>query len=123
MLFRSVILLDEPAAGTNPVEKRDLAALIKQINEERGVSVLLIEHDMKLVMSIAHRLIVLNFGQKIAEGTPEQIQRDPAVIAAYLGSSEEEAAEEMEGGPEVHLLDVPDEITQAGGTTQKERNR
>ena len=90
-----VILLDEPAAGTNPAEKRDLAALITKINAERGVSVLLIEHDMKLVMSIAHRLVVLNFGQKIAEGTPEQIQKDPAVIAAYLGSSEDEAAEEI----------------------------
>lgn len=93
-----VILLDEPAAGTNPAEKRDLATLITKINAEDGVSVLLIEHDMKLVMSIAHRLVVLNFGQKIAEGTPEQIQKNPAVIAAYLGSSEEEAAEELEHG-------------------------
>ncbi|MDB5733247.1 MAG: transporter ATP-binding protein, partial [Variovorax sp.] len=81
-----VILLDEPAAGTNPVEKQELAALIRKINVEDGVSVLLIEHDMKLVMSVAHRLVVLNFGQKIAEGTPEQIQRDPAVVAAYLGT-------------------------------------
>ena len=93
-----VILLDEPAAGTNPAEKRDLATLITKINAEDGVSVLLIEHDMKLVMSIAHRLVVLNFGQKIAEGTPEEIQRNPAVIAAYLGSSEEEAATEMAAG-------------------------
>lgn len=93
-----VILLDEPAAGTNPAEKRDLATLITKINAEDGVSVLLIEHDMKLVMSIAHRLVVLNFGQKIAEGTPEQIQKNPAVIAAYLGSSEEEAATELAEG-------------------------
>ena len=93
-----VILLDEPAAGTNPMEKRELATLITKINVEDGVSVLLIEHDMKLVMSIAHRLVVLNFGQKIAEGTPEQIQKNPAVIAAYLGSSEEEAAEELATG-------------------------
>ena len=93
-----VILLDEPAAGTNPAEKRDLAALITKINQDDGVSVLLIEHDMKLVMSIAHRLVVLNFGQKIAEGTPEQIQKNPAVIAAYLGSSEEEAAQELAHG-------------------------
>jgi len=93
-----VILLDEPAAGTNPAEKRDLATLITKINAQDGVSVLLIEHDMKLVMSIAHRLVVLNFGQKIAEGTPEQIQKNPAVIAAYLGSSEEEAAEELAHG-------------------------
>jgi branched-chain amino acid transport system ATP-binding protein len=72
-----VLLLDEPAAGTNPVEKRELAQLIDRINTERGVSVLLIEHDMKLVMSIAHRIIVLNFGLKIAEGSPQEIQRDP----------------------------------------------
>ena len=63
-----VLLLDEPAAGTNPSEKRDLAELIARINRERNISVLLIEHDMKLVMSIAHRIVVLNFGQKIARG-------------------------------------------------------
>jgi branched-chain amino acid transport system ATP-binding protein len=85
-----VILLDEPAAGTNPVEKRELADLIRKINEVDNISVLLIEHDMKLVMSIAHRLIVLNFGIKIAEGSPEQIQKDPAVVAAYLGTADDD---------------------------------
>ena len=100
-----VILLDEPAAGTNPVEKQELAALIQKINVEDNISVLLIEHDMKLVMSVAHRLVVLNFGQKIAEGTPEQIQRDPAVIAAYLGTSEDEATA-MTEGLEVHAIDI-----------------
>ncbi len=102
-----VILLDEPAAGTNPVEKRELAALIEQINAE-GVSVLLIEHDMKLVMSVADRIVVLNFGQRIAEGTPEQIQRDPAVVAAYLGTSEAEAEQELEthDQPELHRIDL-----------------
>ena len=101
-----VILLDEPAAGTNPVEKRDLAELIQRINLERGVSVLLIEHDMKLVMSVAHRIIVLNFGEKIAEGTPQQIQRDPAVVAAYLGTSADEAVEAVAEQPELTLIDL-----------------
>jgi branched-chain amino acid transport system ATP-binding protein len=102
-----VILLDEPAAGTNPAEKRELAALIEQINAE-GVSVLLIEHDMKLVMSVAHRIVVLNFGKRIAEGTPEQIQRDPAVVAAYLGTSTEEAEQELESHdqPELRTIDT-----------------
>jgi branched-chain amino acid transport system ATP-binding protein len=89
-----VLLLDEPAAGTNPAEKRELAELIRRINAERDMSVLLIEHDMKLVMSVAHRIIVLNFGEKIAEGTPEEIQRDPTVIAAYLGTPADESGDD-----------------------------
>jgi branched-chain amino acid transport system ATP-binding protein len=87
----AVLLLDEPAAGTNPSEKRELGELIKQINREMAVSVLLIEHDMKLVMSVADRVMVLNFGQLIAAGTPQQIQRDPVVVAAYLGVAPDEA--------------------------------
>ena len=108
-----VILLDEPAAGTNPVEKRELATLIKSINVDDGIGVLLIEHDMKLVMSVADRLVVLNFGQKIAEGTPEEIQRNPAVIAAYLGTSEG-AEDAVEHQPELRRIDTTmslDELT------------
>ncbi|URM91764.1 ABC transporter ATP-binding protein [Streptomyces sp. MRC013] len=86
-----VLLLDEPAAGTNPTEKLELERLIRRINAELGVSVLLIEHDMRLVMSVADRVMVLNFGRKIAEGTPGEVQRHPAVVEAYLGASEEGA--------------------------------
>ncbi|MGC2169090.1 MAG: ABC transporter ATP-binding protein [Acidimicrobiales bacterium] len=82
-----VILLDEPAAGTNPSEKLELTTLIRRVRDERGVSVLLIEHDMKLVMALAERLYVLNFGSTIAEGTPEEIRSNQAVIDAYLGTT------------------------------------
>jgi len=85
-----LLLLDEPAAGLNPGETQALADTILRIRE-RGITVLLIEHDMSLVMQIAQRLVVLDFGRKIAEGTPEEIKAHPDVIAAYLGTEAADA--------------------------------
>ena len=83
-----LILLDEPAAGMNSTEKVELNVLLRQILE-RGVTILIVEHDMKLMMDISDRIFVLNYGKKLAEGTPEEIQKNPEVIAAYLGGDDE----------------------------------
>lgn len=86
-----ILLLDEPAAGINPEETEGFSELIRKI-VGTGLTVCLIEHKMDMVMSLADRILVLDHGEKIAEGTPEEVRRNPAVISAYLGGDEDAAA-------------------------------
>jgi branched-chain amino acid transport system ATP-binding protein len=86
-----LLLLDEPAAGMNPQETRDLDALIVKIGREENISILLIEHDMKLVMNISDRIYVMEYGKKIAQGSPQEIRSNPKVIEAYLGEGGDDA--------------------------------
>ena len=99
-----LLCLDEPAAGLNPRESASLNALLQGIRAEIGTSILLIEHDMSVVMEISDHVVVLEYGQKISDGTPEHVKSDPRVIAAYLGVEDEEvedviaSVEQLQGG-------------------------
>ena len=88
----AILLLDEPTAGMNAEEKESMARFILDVHEERGVTVVVIDHDIDVIMDISDRVVVLDFGRKIAEGTPDEVRSDPAVIDAYLGHAREEGA-------------------------------
>ena len=83
-----LLLLDEPVSGMNVEETEDMARFILDINEEFGMTILLVEHDMGVVMDISDRILVINFGEKITEGKPEAVAKNPLVIKAYLGEGE-----------------------------------
>jgi branched-chain amino acid transport system ATP-binding protein len=83
-----IMLLDEPCAGMNSEEKQDMIFWIKDIQDTLGVTILLIEHDMKMVMDISERILVINFGSMITEGSPQEVQQNPEVLRAYLGEDD-----------------------------------
>ena len=88
-----LLLLDEPAAGLNPVEVEEFISLLRRIKDERDLTILLIEHRLKVVTTLSHKVFVLNFGELLTEGTPEEVQNNPKVIEAYMGDDDDEEEE------------------------------
>ena len=94
-----LLCLDEPAAGLNPRESEELNRLLRDIQKEQVIAILLIEHDMSVVMGISDHIVVLDYGVKISDGTPQHVKNDPAVIRAYLGVEDEEELEAVAALP------------------------